>query len=369
MIRQITFAAILGLLLTIVPLTPAADGHREKRLIGGWLDVDVMINNYTRLVARKYDLTAEQADWTRDFVIDKAHTFIDRHEDSLYGSIGRMFEVRQGGDMTQQELIEWGERVQPIWQDAKELIVGANDEFRAILTEDQKTIHDRDLDLMYQSFDMTEDQLDRIVAGEMTVEEFRNPPRMRPRATRRPVPPATPAEQAEPVPPVTPQATPTPPRTGTPSVGNDPTGKRPPSRPDDKPAPPEPPSEPEKFLASWDKYVADFVKRYGLVDAQEQKAESILKSCKLTAEQYLRRQRRQLDRIEKQIAEAKQAKPANEEAVTKLEKRQAALMEPLTEIFEKQLKPRLEQLPTRAQRAAAAKKKDAKTDKESDKKK
>ncbi len=50
----------------------------------------------------------------------------------------------------------------------------------------------------------------------------------------------------------------------------------------------------------------------------------------------------------------KDKEPADKEARAKLDQRRQKLTAPLDRIFEQQLKPRLEKLPTRAQRTAAA---------------
>lgn len=359
--RSLAAMILVGLVagLTAGAGTANAAERSERRLIGGFLDVDLLLNNYTRIVARKYDLTDEQAEWTHAFVTDKAHTFIDKHEDTLYPLVGKMFAVRQGGEMDQGELIEWGQQMQPIWQDAKAIIEESNDEFRGILTDEQKEVHDRDLELMYQSFAMTKEQLDRIVSGEMTVEEFRNPPRMRPQPRGRPANPdvAPPvAEQPVPVDPVE-TAPAEPPTRGPAMVSNNPraaTAQRPEAEGREAKEKPVPLGAPDKLVGGWDKYVADFVKKYQLVKMQAQKAETILKACKTQAKQYLRRAEARIESVDKQLEAAKKAEPKNEATIAQLEKQQQALLQPLQDIFDKQLKPRLEQLPTRAQRAAVA---------------
>ena len=139
------------------------------------MNVDLMVNTYSRFLARKYDLNEEQDEFTRQSLAEQANMFMDAHRDEVTDLVDRMFEVRTGGDMDQEELIDWGKRILPIYQEAKKIIVMGNGEWRDILTDDQKAIHDGDLKLMAQSFNSTEDQLRRIVTGEMTVEEFRRP--------------------------------------------------------------------------------------------------------------------------------------------------------------------------------------------------
>jgi hypothetical protein len=145
--------------------------------LAGLFNVDAFLDGYVRLVARKYHLDEEQERYTAQLVRERAQGFIDRHEDDLYDLLENMFDVRAGGDMSPDELIAWGKRARPIYEDAKQIVIEANDQWREVLTDDQRAIHDGDVALMWENFDITETHLDRMVSGEMTVEEFRNPPR------------------------------------------------------------------------------------------------------------------------------------------------------------------------------------------------
>ena len=157
--------------------------ERPRRTFSNMLNVDALIDNYLHVLARKYDLTEDQDAFTDTFVRDKVTDFLNHHYDDLSVLVDQLFDVRTGGEMSIAELGDWGRRVQPIYEDAKQIILEANDEWREILSEEQRRIHDEDVRLMYESFVTTEDQLERIVTGNMTVEEFRHP--QRPPATRR----------------------------------------------------------------------------------------------------------------------------------------------------------------------------------------
>jgi len=293
-----------------------------------------------------------------------------------------------GGEMTQDELIEWGKRVLPIYNEAKRIIVESNNEWREILTPEQQKIHDKDLELMYQSFETTEEQLNRIVSGQMTVDEFRNPRRSRsvarrPRngrqmtskAPRRPTEPEKPARTAA----------------GEPRVVREPVRPVPPNRAagaagavgDGEPAVERPAVQPGRparrvptartaprrsagrqaakrsgsdFESQWDKYVEDFIARYKLDSAQQQKARTILKECKDQARRYLKGKKSQIERLDKQAEQLKKSKDKDKSRkLAEVEAQKRKLREPIDRIFERQLKPRLERLPTRAQRKAAEK--------------
>jgi hypothetical protein len=111
--------------------------------------------------------------------------------------------------------------------------------------------------------------------------------------------------------------------------------------------------EPRKPWTPWEIYVRDFITRYKLDDEQSQKAQLVLTECEERAEIYIDSRKAEilkaLDGIQigsSKIAEADEQEKLRREKV-------AQLISPLTRIFEGQLRPRLEKLPTRAQRTAA----------------
>lgn len=393
---RFAFYARLGVIWVVVGATFAAEAaDREPRRIGGLLDVDVLIENYASFLARKYDLTPEQDEYTRQLLHQKTDQFMDARGDELEVLVTRLFEVRGGAEMGQQELIDWGQQVAPLYEDAKAIIVSGNDEWRGILTPEQQRIHDADLVLMYESFDTTEAQLERIVSGEMSVEEFRHPRRYRKVSTRE-EPRTTGVSRPQRVDPqtqtgaaagdVTQPAGELPPSTGAAPRFPDRPGDTPGARREVKPAPPGPRASArggqsgaaerrterrssrsqagadrrdptlggKDFESAWEKYVRDFIAKYQLNESQSQRALAILDTCKQRANRYLKSRRMHLERIERDLAELAKSDAKDVAAQrTNLNKRQQDLLEPIGRIFDRQLKPRLERLPTRAQKKAA----------------
>lgn len=103
----------------------------------------------------------------------------------------------------------------------------------------------------------------------------------------------------------------------------------------------------------WLRYVRDFIKRYDLNDEQSQKAMAILRECQDRADQLLAHEEPELTVLALKLQEAQ--KNHQREAVRRLMARVKKLREPIDGIFETQLKPRLDKLPTRAQRKAVEK--------------
>jgi hypothetical protein len=107
----------------------------------------------------------------------------------------------------------------------------------------------------------------------------------------------------------------------------------------------------ERHALLWEEYVRTFVARYQLDREQREKANVILLECQRRAYEFMQRRRNDLTEIISRLLDAS-ASGRSEEAARLRERLQEGL-KPLDVIFEQSLKPRLEKLPTRAQRAAA----------------
>jgi hypothetical protein len=104
----------------------------------------------------------------------------------------------------------------------------------------------------------------------------------------------------------------------------------------------------------WLRYVRDFIKRYQLNEEQSQKAMAILRDSQEHAARMLERVRPQLTVLSQQLEEARRV--SDNDRIRELVARVGELRKPIDSVFEKELKPRLEKLPTRAQRRAAEQK-------------
>ena len=315
----------------------AQEAQTPRPSYSSLINFDALIDNYARLLARKYDLTEEQDTYTQQFLQEKCQSFLGQHRERLFELVDQMFDVRAGADIDQQEMIDWGKRAIPLFQEAKRLIVEGNNEWREILTEEQRQVHNADLELMFESFSTTEDQLGRIVSGNMTVEEFRrgnagqSPRKTQPRpvhaddiqaaahATRDPEQDRRAAardkmqqlrgrnrQQAA----RSPRDRSTPktrrPRTAAAPVGED-------------------------FEGAWEKYVREFIERYQLAEAQAQKAHSILKDCQEQAQSHMSKRKSQLDTLEKRAKALSGDKAKGKELAT-VNEQKAKLLEPIGQI-------------------------------------
>ena len=99
----------------------------------------------------------------------------------------------------------------------------------------------------------------------------------------------------------------------------------------------------ESFISRWEYYVAKFCTRYDLDADQESRAWRILRDCQKIAHHYLNRNMHRFTALEKKQDRGDLSPKRAEEEFAKLRK-------PVDEIFENQLKPRLEKIPTRKQK-------------------
>ncbi len=114
------------------------------------------------------------------------------------------------------------------------------------------------------------------------------------------------------------------------------------------------PGRRREFESAWERYTREFIARYRLNDDQSQRAWRIHAECRDNANAYLASKKVELERIDERVVEAATADADDARRRDKLLAALTRLLEPIDGIFESQLKPRLEKLPTRAQRAAAA---------------
>lgn len=375
-----TFARAMAVLIALTvtgTAVVAQETEQPRRAFSSMLNVDALMDNYLRILARKYDLSDEQREYTEQFVRGRVETFLDSHHDELSSAVDRLFEVRSGAaDMSQDELMQWGRAVMPLYQEAKVIIVEANAEWRGILTEEQCVIHDEDLRLMNESFATTEDQLQRVISGQMTVEEFRNPHRFRSRQREtparvsepvvvQPAPTAVPTPRRPATAPRRAAAVPRTDRTRSPAMTAERPSPTPPTRrgaeddargdrrrPEARPT--RATSSKNDFESEWEAYVRKFIEKYELNEDQQNKANKILKSCQDQANRYMRSREGHLKRLDQRLAELKSpTDDSQRQEAAKLKAAREKMLSPIGMIFERQLKPRLEKLPTRAQRDAA----------------
>jgi hypothetical protein len=109
-----------------------------------------------------------------------------------------------------------------------------------------------------------------------------------------------------------------------------------------------------RLESDWEAYTRRFIEKYGLNAEQTVKAYAILKDCQERANRYLAKREKDFEKLDQEAGALKKSDAKDRaQRLAAIDKRHRKLMQPIDEVFEKQLKPRLEKLPTRAQRRAA----------------
>lgn len=120
--------------------------------------------------------------------------------------------------------------------------------------------------------------------------------------------------------------------------------------PTDQPGRERPAIAPAADEHEWARYVREFIRRYDLNEAQQNRAWAIYKDVRAYGERIE-------ERVDKAVADLRQRQAATQDADAraKLDQQVASANQPLERIFE-QMKRRLDRLPTRSQREEAQKK-------------
>ena len=111
--------------------------------------------------------------------------------------------------------------------------------------------------------------------------------------------------------------------------------------------------QPNQCESLWEAYTRNFIARYDLNEDQTQKALTILHDCQERGRAYLAKQETKITELDERSAKLREVTgPEAEAQRAALQSDREKLVKPLDDIFEKHLKPRLDRLPTRKQRAA-----------------
>jgi hypothetical protein len=275
-----------------------------KDEVNALLPVESMIRQAAENVSRRYNLNREQTQFTQDILAKRVNKFLEEHEDEIWPIIRDMARYqnpkKKMDAATAQRL---GKAVQPLFAKAQEAILEANQEWREVLSADQKKLHDYDLSEMDKTFKDMGGRFEGWSRGTVDDHQGIFPPE---RLDNPPVKPSMP-------------------------------------KTDDAPA--------ERVIKAkeewWDGYVDNFIKDYALDEGQITSARSILKELKDRAMAYRTSHREDFQRIEQKLETARKAGDIDKLNQAVEEQKQLNLF--LPQLF-KELKDRLDAIPRPAQR-------------------
>jgi len=280
------------------------DPTEAKREVEGFWQVDAILDQAVKNIAARYNLNDIQTAETAEMMNTRVKRFLDEHQDEVWPLIRDLAKFqRKGGAPDPQEARRLGPVATKILNEAREEIFRSNEEWREILSPQQRQVHDYDMREMTKSFESMERNFGEWERGQTAPESiFPQPQRL-------------------------PDEPPTPPK------------------PEDGDIPPATPSEQgSKFVSHLEAYLAKFISDYELTTTQVEAGTSILREIMDRTSAFQAAHDKELDEIKVNLTKAK---TREERRALVLERRR--ITGPLDDLFA-EFKARLDQIPDQAQR-------------------
>lgn len=254
-------------------------------------------------ISKHYNLSPDQEAKTRKLLTERVSKFLQKHDKEIWPLLWELTEAQMKGDAPSKEAaLKIAQKGYPIFEDARAEIMRAQDDFRKYLTEQQKTIHDKDLKGLERQFRSIDHQLSSWRKGQVN--------KKRPFRIRL-----------------------GPPGTQTVPIG----GRRSMLRV----------QMPETL---WERHVRQFIADYRLAEGQKVAATAILQDLIEQAERYRTTHHKDLVDAEGLVRSAELAKPFDRQSLEQARKIRELLNKPFEDYFD-ELKSRLNSIPTEKQRA------------------
>ncbi|GEM_PF-910211 len=303
--------------------------------------IELAIDRITEKMAETYGFDEDQLWNTRDLLKSRFPQWMQDNRAELQALTNQWIETVMAGEPpTPEEVADWSNRALPLFEEFTGLVDETIEDMRTYLTPEQEVLLDGQKAFFQVGLNYMRDRLNTWKAGGYDwrtewprSEEFRRQEHVRQQRLQQEAENARLAAMGI-----------------APAAGN--------SAPDAAPAGRNPPAERKLFLPKpgetdkaqdeWAVYVENFIKRYRLDEAQQNAARRFLRDQQELRDRYLRRKLPEIESLEQR---QKAAQTDEERAKVRAEVEQ--LNRPIERYFQR-LKDRLETLPTRKQRAAAA---------------
>lgn len=284
----------------------AAGGDEAKnarRTVEGFWEPSSILKMAVNNLARRYNLNEQQRAITDKMMTERVNRFIEEHQEEVWPLLRDLALLqRQGATPDPAKAGKLGPVALKIVREAKREIFKSNEEWREILTDEQKKLHDWDLREMTDTFGKMERNFESWSAGNPQSGRIFPAPK---KGRSQPPQPPKPNER------------------GTLHLS--------------------PESNPELDV-QFDVYVRNFIRDYGLRVDQVDAANSVLREVKQRAAQFRAANYKAIQEVKDKIA---QASDVRERKVW--DDKRKALMRPIGVLFA-ELKDRLNQVPDQAQR-------------------
>lgn len=277
-------------------------------------NVDAMIEQASKNIIRRYNLNEEQAAKTREMLRAGVHKFLREHQEEIWPILRELWEFQVQGELPDPTVSKRiGARVRPLLLAAQKAIMEGNEVWGDTLSEDQRRLHEFDLNEMRNTFGKMDENFKNWEAGQPVLQPIF------PRYVKKDNEPKRPKRPAL-----------------GPLISDEPFKKL-------------VGDSQETWLTGYRSYTERFVQDYALDDTQIEAAMSILREIEARAKGHLASVKNEEAAITKN-REAAFGK-ADWDKYRQLLKASQALNAPLTEFFA-ELKSRLDTIPTEAQRQA-----------------
>lgn len=259
-------------------------------------DIDESINFYVKQIGRHYNLTEQQQEYTRLLMTKRTKRFLKHYEADVRDIFAEYMTYQLTRQVPPPEIArEFADRADPLIRAMRKEVIEGNMQWRNILNEEQKNIHDKDMDQLNVLFDEIQGTMGDWKEGKVY------------------------------------------------SLGN----KKAVSVP----------TRPMRSEDQWDRYVRSFIRRYGLDEAQQETAWSMLREMKQKAESFRAQQKDKFDQLEKRQEQLEDLYLQGDEASLEkmremgkeLYKQRQEVEKPIAGMFE-DLKKQLNRIPTSDQK-------------------
>lgn len=300
------------------------------------------------IIGDRYLLDEQQDQVLRALVLRENQKLFTKHAGRIMQYAMEAIQTRAAGEpFTAEQVARWTRLAEPVLRDSRQAITSAAQEFMQHLDPEQRELLQSDLLAANRRLDTVEQMTASWKRGEwdpsqwgLEEDPIQNPPGAADLAARR-EPPAAGDETDQPAPPGHAAA-----RDGRAGAGGDGARAATPAAGDAAPRPQAQretaASKPDGPDDEWARYVREFIARYALLDAQQQKAWLFYKDARKRADAMDERFNRQTANMSAD----------DERAAARLEALRARRQSDQDRLFGR-LKERLETLPTRAQRRAS----------------
>ena len=291
----------------------------EKPPEGFWPSdrmLKIMLTRWVEESCADYEMDEDQKAKVRDPLIEQWRDFLTQNRNAIQPLANEFIEMRLDLSPPDKEKVKkWAEQAGPLFDRAREQVGKSHDSFREVLRPAQRLEFEADAFQMNIGMQIVEGKLSQWKQGEFDKGDLwdgipvEREERRKVRRRRMSEQQAVRAELAA--------------RSQTDQVAIE--------------------------MDAWEKYVANFVARFAFDEGQRDAASSFLHELKTRALDHRDRHHEEIDRMERAIRDSK----GTPDELAEIKRQLLTLYGPIDDMF-KELKERLDKLPTKAQREAVA---------------